>query len=352
MDLEKLKVLVKESVNFIQPPKELTLFSIGGKGYYENPTTDLLAFFSDPNQVHGFGDLIIQSFFACLSIEFPDSTKLVLPPQREVVTRNNKRLDLLLIGDDWILAVENKIQHIQNNPFEDYEQHLKILHPNKKIFMVVLSPSGTSLNATWRPVSYATLISEIQNKIEIFFTKQKSTKWFVFLREFLIHLENEATENVMEDKQIEFVENNYIVINQIMELRDNYPKIIEKKAKSILDELFPNSIVTTKFYSEFSSGPGIRFFIDTWGEKNNIVIYLNSNPEEIGLRISMYAFGVQEDEMILSDTISKGLITWSEKPAWRCWRTVDGWSDHNLMLQKFRDLAKLFHGFLQEKSLI
>lgn len=53
----------------IPPEPETTIFSIGGRGYYENPTTDMLAFFFDPSAPHNFGEAIIQVFFDCLNIK-------------------------------------------------------------------------------------------------------------------------------------------------------------------------------------------------------------------------------------------------------------------------------------------
>ena len=35
-----------------------TILNVGGRGYYENPMSDLLAFFLDPSACHGLGDLV------------------------------------------------------------------------------------------------------------------------------------------------------------------------------------------------------------------------------------------------------------------------------------------------------
>src|ERR671919_66715 len=85
MDLDKIAQLLKESIQFLPPTQELTLFSISGRGYFENPTTDLLAFFFDPNQAHGFRDLLLRSFLTCMGLEIPDPLDLSEPPQREEI---------------------------------------------------------------------------------------------------------------------------------------------------------------------------------------------------------------------------------------------------------------------------
>jgi hypothetical protein len=45
--------------------KEKNLFSLGGRGHYENPITDLLKFFFDPSEEHNFQDLFLSSLFDC-----------------------------------------------------------------------------------------------------------------------------------------------------------------------------------------------------------------------------------------------------------------------------------------------
>lgn len=53
MDIHQLKELI-DAIKALPKPEvpEPTLFSIGGKGYFENPTTDILAFFCNSEEVH------------------------------------------------------------------------------------------------------------------------------------------------------------------------------------------------------------------------------------------------------------------------------------------------------------
>jgi len=50
MDIAKTQKLIDTFLALPVPPEpELTIFSIGGRGYYENPTTAILAFFCNPD---------------------------------------------------------------------------------------------------------------------------------------------------------------------------------------------------------------------------------------------------------------------------------------------------------------
>lgn len=142
MELEDARTLLAKAAYYRQPDYEPSIFALGGRGYFENPTTDLLAFFLDPSQVHGKGDCFLQALLNCLPDVNELQTTLRAPPQREVSTQNGNRIDLLLLGDDWDLLLENKILHSQINPFSDYEEYADGLKDDKcrRRLCVVLSP--------------------------------------------------------------------------------------------------------------------------------------------------------------------------------------------------------------------
>jgi PD-(D/E)XK nuclease superfamily len=233
MDSSELAALLQKA-RMYTVSRETTIFSIGGKGYFENPTSDMLAFFFDPHQVHGFKDLLLRSFFACLAEEPPRSMDLVEPPIREEETAEGKRIDLILIGDDWILAIENKIYHTQDNPFLEYERHLTTRFQGKKIYRAILSPPGRSSEPNWFPISYKNFVDKIYENFGELFLRPEFNKWHVFMREFLIHLENYTVEREMEEEKAKFVEDNYRLINQILSPRDQYHGFLQQKGLAVL----------------------------------------------------------------------------------------------------------------------
>ena len=59
--------LIKEVTKIELPDLEKTIFSIGGRGHYENPTSDILAFYpNDPEAEHQLGSLVLDSLFSAL----------------------------------------------------------------------------------------------------------------------------------------------------------------------------------------------------------------------------------------------------------------------------------------------
>ena len=58
--------LIKEVTKIELPDLEKTIFSIGGRGHYENPTSDILAFYLDHEAEHQLGSLVLDSLFSAL----------------------------------------------------------------------------------------------------------------------------------------------------------------------------------------------------------------------------------------------------------------------------------------------
>jgi hypothetical protein len=110
MESEKLQKLLQEVGALRGPRRETNIFSIGSRGYYENPTSDLLAFFLDPRGEHDLGDLLL----SCLAELLPDAPQLLQllePPEREYRTQGQNRIDILLNSSGWVIAIENKLRH-------------------------------------------------------------------------------------------------------------------------------------------------------------------------------------------------------------------------------------------------
>ncbi|MFP3398822.1 PD-(D/E)XK nuclease family protein, partial [Brevibacterium sp. SIMBA_078] len=76
------------------------------------------------------GNLMMEALFDALTVANPKSANfdfgdfsVINEPGREVTTKSNKRIDLLLEGNDWVMVIENKIYHHQVNPFKTYQKH-------------------------------------------------------------------------------------------------------------------------------------------------------------------------------------------------------------------------------------
>jgi len=89
---------------------------IAGFPHYENVCSNILKYFIDPQKEHGLTNLVLNSVLECINenIELSSECESV-SVMREVVTKNSKRLDLLVISNNYVIGIENKIYHILNN---------------------------------------------------------------------------------------------------------------------------------------------------------------------------------------------------------------------------------------------
>ncbi len=92
---------------------------LAGYPHYENVCSNLLSFYLDPEEEHGMGDLLLRTLMNCIGIPW-ETTIHKARIDREVYAKQGGRLDLLVVTDDFIIGVENKIWAVLHNDLDDY----------------------------------------------------------------------------------------------------------------------------------------------------------------------------------------------------------------------------------------
>jgi len=289
---------------------EATIFSIGSKGYYENPTTDILAFFCDSNGQHQLGDTALKALLNCLPKEFRAlDSSLIITPEREVKTQAGKRIDLLLESTDWVMVIENKIYHQQNNPFDNYERFIqeaqnKIRFDGKQVIFVVLSPTGEALPSGWYGISYPSLISALKTQLAEQFLCQPINKWTLLLREFILHLESLMSQPSVNQQTLDFVLDNLSTIKEIQETKQQAINQYHQHLQTaIQNELGKDVVIRLHHWKGY---PALRFALSSWKDTgSDVVLFLSGDKGESS--ITVYAHlceGYDEhkaDSLILTD---------------------------------------------------
>ncbi len=268
---DELAAMLNEASLVYTPPPEKTLFSVGGRGYYENPTSDLLAFFMDPSANHGLGNLFLSAFLECLG-----ASELRLRPLESVtinreVTFKEGRIDLVVQGADWCLIIENKIYHSPVNPFELYEEYANTLPRRTKRF-AILSPGGASERGNWTGVSYKKYFEIVGQRLSVFFLNNPFSKWLLFAREFISHIQNLLYQSPMNDSQLQFIEENLGKIAKMKELEQQY----QLHVRAALKEILGSRINGHDFSVTPESWEGDAFVFRCksphWGGENDMVL--------------------------------------------------------------------------------
>ena len=330
--LEKIKSL-PETIQL-----ETTIFGIGSRGYYENPTTDILAFFIDDNAAHGLGSLVLEALITTLTSDLNSlDNSLSSPPQREVVIEAG-RIDMLLENEQWVMVIENKIFHQQNNPFAAYENFIHSKYPDKgavskkKKFFVVLSPSGSTppQHPAWVGVSYPALITAIKQKLAEHFMAQPLNKWIVLLREFILHLENIMTKTSVSNESLHFVLDNLIDLKKAQDLKvktiNSYQNSLQR---ALQNELGTNIKTALQHWNGF---PAIRFSYANWSSTSDVVLFLDGRDDK-SFCLNYYASSItNEEERKIADAHLKEddcREPWNEeRDTYRCYKAhFDGLSN-------------------------
>ena len=289
---------------------EATIFSVGGRGYYENPTTDILAFFCDPNGPHKLGNIVLKGLMQCLPEDYQDfDCSLSETPEREVKTETGKRIDLLLEGPDWFIILENKVYHQQNNPFHDYEKFVReesnlIRFKDKKAIFVVLSPSGEVLLDSWLAISYPQLIDVLKEQLALKFLSDSIDKWTLMLREFTVHLESLMPQSSVNQQTFEFVLNNLAEIKEIQVVKQKAINEYHQRLQIAIQNHLTQDVAIRLHH--WSGYPAMRFALQKWTDtQSDVVLHLSGEDGVSSINIFAHLSG-SFDEKKADNYILKG----------------------------------------------
>ncbi len=294
ISISEAQKLLKQASHYHSNNLETTLFDVGARGHFENPTTDLLAFFFDPAGDHGLGSVCLEALISIVSPETPLSQqKPVEPPIREAVTENGKKIDLILHAEDWVLILENKIFHHLQNPFKDYETYIKeeTDYRDKNKFFVVLSPDAKAPKE-WIGISYQQLTRAIKSRLGEYIVSQPLNKWPVLLREFLVHLE-QLTMNELSEEACDFVFDNFCQIRKVTDLRKDAVNQLQKELRNFLQVKFDDE-VQTLCHHWHGGAPAIRYSLASWTSESDVVVFLDDREAALKACILVYACNLDE----------------------------------------------------------
>ena len=292
---ENYNQLIEEARRLERPEVERNIFSICGRGHYENPISDLLAFFINPSEEHRFGDLFLGSLFEVAGAH-PPSLKYVATPVREECTKQGNRIDLVVEGHDWVLVIENKIRHQVINPLDDYVTHAiertPKLNPENRHFVILCAREQKPAPQGWHTVTWRSYVDRIKQNLASRPTEPRNMKWQVIMREFLLNIEQECGDDRVKEERIKFVQSNYKQVVELEEMRREYIAYLTERGYAALREAHcENHDSRQQGWKE--NGLAIRFYSSSWGQKTNIALVLRKDGQ---LEIQAYIYDVDEHQ--------------------------------------------------------
>jgi len=235
-----------------------TFMEIAGYPHYENVCSNILSFYLNPHEEHGLKDLVLKSLMNLVDEKF--CCEKVDCIEREYLTKSNKRIDLVILTEKYVIGIENKIFSGLHNDLTDYYDTVKSLcNDEKKHVCIVLS-----LNKLTSP---ADLEKMVKNKFEnityeeIFFTIKKNIGKYItnsnisyinHLTDFVKTIEN-LKQRIMENKELwAFFKNDPTTMQDLAEKfvefrRFQNEKVIQLKDAMPIDVYAPSAI-SQRFY--------------------------------------------------------------------------------------------------------
>jgi len=182
----------------------------------EVPMANLLAYYFRPNEKHNLDSLFINTLLntECFNLIPYHKSGLLknngskslneisiknAKVKTEVRTEKDKRIDILIETDDFVICIEFKINHDFNNPLEIYKNYIDKHYSNKNQYFVILTPySKTPLEETktylenkqeFKQIQLSHFIKNVtENLPETYFSN--NDEYSFYLKDFIQTIEN------------------------------------------------------------------------------------------------------------------------------------------------------------------
>lgn len=174
------------------PQISMSIFNIAGYPRYENVSSNILAFYFDPNNEHGLGELL---YFCLMDLTYPNEARPYraqgIRVQREVSTNKGKRIDILIRTDSEIIAIENKLDASVYNPLDEYSRALdEWAKPNQlETVRIILSLKEERGASGFVCITYKQFFDKIRELLGTY-ASTSSQKWLLYLVDFMHTVEN------------------------------------------------------------------------------------------------------------------------------------------------------------------
>ena len=216
-----------------------TFMEISGYPHYENVCSNILGFFFDNKGEHGLQNLFISAFLKMAGVDtsIPNTAVNI---SREFNTGNG-RIDLVIEGETFIIAIENKIFHWLANDLDDYakaisSQMTEKQRPIKAVLGLKPIIDKNLLKGGFVSYTYNQLWLNVRSLLGDYIG-QSNPKWIIFLIDFMettTNLSGQNMELIQTDKF--FIEHNDAILAMMKE-RARFLERLTDKISLLAEEM-------------------------------------------------------------------------------------------------------------------
>lgn len=198
--LREFAALPKSNPN----PTFMDLCQMGGDRFEER-CSQILCFYLNPEAPHGMSGLLLKSLIEAAKSELSYSL-MGVKVFTEEMTSEKKRIDITVVGADFVIAIENKIDAELYNPLENYVKHIKEKYHEKsqKLFIVLSGRSITDASEIKKMeqydyvyVNYGALFDSIKHNFG-HYAMDADPNYTTFLFDFIRTIEKRYSNTNME----------------------------------------------------------------------------------------------------------------------------------------------------------
>jgi hypothetical protein len=198
---------------------EPTFMEIGGYQYRENTYSNILRFYLNPKNNHGYDRLILDTFLEAANLsDFIDYDAKSIEITREFPT-DEGRIDLLITTNNWVLAIENKIYHTLNNNLDEYFQYVSSKYSQTHKVQIVLSIHREENAKDFHNLLYIDFVRALE-KIENLQTT--GNDYQIYFKHFYNQLKKITMQNPMSKEELQFYHANINAIEEVEDLQLKY----------------------------------------------------------------------------------------------------------------------------------
>ncbi|AZG11955.1 PD-(D/E)XK nuclease superfamily protein [Cupriavidus metallidurans] len=293
---------------------ELNFYAVGGAGYLENPTSDLMALFmgAEPQAPRW----LAKALLSCLanrglaegiiveSVDWDGVTAEREVAQTDQESDSVKRLDLVISDGDFVLGIENKVYATaRGNPFHVYDRLLAERAAGGPIIKCVLRPTDRTSDVPlgWPVVTYPDLVKTALDLLGQEFVRAPVSKWHFFYREFLNHLEslaNPESGTIMSDAAFSFALKNFHALSQAADLLGEFKSQLEHDATARVRErlsamTLEGSVALTSKQQVWRSlnQHVVEIYPASWGKYSKVVLAYGEDETDEDHALYFYVLG-------------------------------------------------------------
>lgn len=252
-----------------------------GGDRFEERCSQVLRFYFSPMAPHNLRGLFLNSLLEHLDLidspEFQyDSTTVEVLTEES--TEDRKRIDITIVADDFVIAIENKIGADLYNPLESYTKYIRDKYSEKKQIYIVLSVRKITSAEELKKmddngfvyINYQDLFAAVKRNLGLYAVDCDQT-YLTFLFDFIKTIEKKYNYLTMEQDRF-FFENK----DALNELVKHYDAFKKKILSNRIDRI--SSIKT-----EISKKTGANWW--AW-QGWDLGVFFNEDNNRIGIECS------------------------------------------------------------------